>query len=98
MRGVVAALLLRDAQALARTDPAMAYGAAYHGFDFKVTRYGDATVLRVLDLMRERDGFPEAFKDAVGISVESFGTDFRRYLGWRGFVPPPPVADESPSN
>jgi hypothetical protein len=81
--------LLKDAQSLAKTDPAMAYGAAYHGFDFLVTRYGDATVLRVLDLMRERDGFPEAFKDAVGISVESFGTDFRRYLGWRGFVPAP---------
>lgn len=82
--------LLRDAQTLARTDPAIAYGAAYHAFDFLVTRYGDATVLRVLDLMRERDGFPAAFKDAVGIRVESFGTDFRRYLGWRGFVPAPP--------
>lgn len=81
--------LLKDAQSLARTDPAMAYGAAYHGFDFLVTRYGDETVLRILDLMRERDSFAEAFKDAVGISVESFGTDFRRYLGWRGFVPPP---------
>jgi hypothetical protein len=79
--------LLKDAQSLARTDPAMAYGAAYHGFDFLVTRYGDETVLRILDLMRERDSFSEAFKDAVGISVESFGTDFRRYLGWRGFVP-----------
>jgi hypothetical protein len=46
--------------------------------------------------MRERDSFPEAFKDAVGIGVESFGTDFRRYLGWRGFVPPPPPEpDES---
>jgi hypothetical protein len=81
--------LLKDAQGLSRTDPTMAYGAAYHGFDFLVSRYGDATVLKVLDLMRERDSFPEAFKDAVGISVESFGTDFRRYLGWRGFVPPP---------
>ena len=81
--------LLKDAQSLARTDPARAYGAAYHGFDFLVTRYGDETVLRILDLMRERDSFAEAFKDAVGISVESFGTDFRRYLGWRGFVPPP---------
>jgi hypothetical protein len=92
--------VLRDAQKLSRTDPAMAYGAAYHGFDFLVTRYGDETVLKVLELMRERDSFPQAFKDAVGISVESFGTDFRRYLGWRGFVPPPrpPVADESPSH
>jgi hypothetical protein len=87
--------LLRDAQKLARTDTAMAYGAAYHGFDFLVTRYGDETVLKVLDLMRERDSFPAAFKEAVGISVESFGTDFRRYLGWRGFVPPP-ISDELP--
>jgi hypothetical protein len=79
--------LLRDAPALSRTNPAIAYGAAYHAFEFLVTRYGDATVLRVLDLMRERDSFPEAFKDAGGVSVESFGTDFRRYLGWRGFVP-----------
>jgi len=90
--------LLKDAQALSRTDRAMAYGAAYHGFDFLVTRYGDATVLKVLDSMRERDSFPEAFKDAVGISTESFGTDFRRYLGWRGFVPPPPMADSLPAD
>ncbi len=85
--------LLRDAAVLSRTDPAIAYGAAYHAFDFLVRRYGDATVLRVLDRMRERDGFPDAFRDAVGVSVDSFSTDFRRYLSWRGFQPaaaPPP--------
>ncbi len=49
---------LRDARTLARTDPAVAYGAAYHGFDFLVRRYGDATVLRILDRMRALDGFP----------------------------------------
>ncbi|HVP61516.1 MAG TPA: hypothetical protein VMT11_13200 [Myxococcaceae bacterium] len=79
--------LLRDAAALARTDPSIAYGAAYHGFDFLVRRYGDATALRVLELMRVRDGFQDAFQDAVGVSVESFATDFRRYLSWRGFQP-----------
>ena len=79
--------LLRDAARLVRTDPAVAYGAAHHGFDFLVRRHGDATVLRVLERMRAQDGFPEAFRDVVGVSVESFGTDFRRYLGWRGFLP-----------
>jgi len=29
----------------------------------------------------------------VGVSVESFGTDFRRYLGWRGFMPARTFAD-----
>jgi len=77
--------LLRDAQKFARADPAIAYGAAYHGFDFLDRRYGDATVLRILDRMRVRGGFPEAFRDAVGLSVEPFATDFRRYLTWRGF-------------
>lgn len=79
--------LLADAGRLARTDPAVAYGAAYHGFDFLVRRYGDATVLRILDRMRALDGFPQGFQDAVGVSVTSFGTDFRRYLSWRGFQP-----------
>lgn len=79
--------LLRDAGKLVRTDPTVAYGAAYHGFDFLVRRYGDATVLRVLERMRVQDGFPDAFRDAVGVSVESFGTDFLRYLSWKGFRP-----------
>jgi len=39
------------------------------------------------------DGFPQAFRAALGISVESFETDFRRYLGWRGFMPAPPPLD-----
>jgi hypothetical protein len=85
--------LLRDAPTLARSEPSVAYGAAYHAFDFLIRRYGDATVLRVLELMRIRGGFPDAFRDAAGVTVESFGTDFRRYLGWRGFVPAGPRAD-----
>jgi len=80
---------LQDAPKLARTDPAIAYGAAYHAFAFLERRYGDATVLHILDLMRVRDGFPDAFREALGISVESFATDFRRYLSWRGFQPAP---------
>jgi hypothetical protein len=76
--------LLRDGPTLARTDPAIAYGAAFHAFDFLERRYGDATVLRFLEMMRVRDGFPDAFREALGISVESFATDFRRYLSWRG--------------
>jgi len=79
--------LLRDAGTLARTDPTVAYGAAYHGFDFLVRRYGDGTVLRVLDRMRVREGFRPGFEDAVGMSVASFSTDFRRWLEWRGFLP-----------
>jgi hypothetical protein len=85
--------LLRDAPTLVRTHPAIAYGAAYHAFDFLIRRYGDATVLRVLDQMRVQEGFPEAFRDTLGVSVESFTTDFRRYLGWRGFLPAGPRAD-----
>jgi hypothetical protein len=88
--------LLRDAARIVRTDPAIAYGAAYHAFDFLDRRYGDATVLRMLDGMRVREGFPEAFRDAVGVSVESFATDFQRWVGWRGFVPPPAHPGVSP--
>ena len=82
--------LLRDAGKVVRTDRAVAYGAAYHAFDFLVRRYGAATVLKILGRMQVQGGFPEAFRDAVGVSVESFGTDFRRYLGWRGFLPAAP--------
>ena len=46
----------------------------------------------ILDGMRVREGFPDAFRDVVGVSVESFATDFRRYLGWRGFLPSPPLS------
>lgn len=79
--------LLRDGSKLARTDQSIAYGAAYHAFTFLERRYGDETVLRVLDRMRVLGGFPDAFHDVVGITVESFATDFRRYLGRRDFVP-----------
>lgn len=85
--------LLREAPQLARTNPAIAYGAAYHAFDFLVRRYGDVTVLRVLDGMRVREGFPDAFRDALGVNIDSFATDFRRYLGWRGFLPAGPPTD-----
>ena len=44
--------LLRDGAQLARTEPGIAYGAAYHAFDFLDRRYGDATVLQILDGMR----------------------------------------------
>src|SRR5262249_22725065 len=86
---------LRDAPTLSRTEPLIAYGAAFHAFDFLDHRYGDATVLRILDSMRVRDGFPDAFREALGISVESFATDFRRYLGWRGFVQLPDIGARS---
>jgi len=79
--------LLRDAPKLARTHPEIAYGAAYHAFDFLDRRYGDATVLQILDKMRVREGFPDAFKEAVGISVGSLETDFHRYLSSRSYLP-----------
>ena len=81
--------LLRDASKLVRTNQSIAYGAAYNAFDFLARRYGEETVLRILDRMRG-EGFPEAFRDVLGITVESFSTDFRRYLSWRGFLPPGP--------
>jgi hypothetical protein len=77
--------LLKDAPKLVRTHPEIAYGAAFHAFQFLEGRYGDATVLRILDRMRVREGFPDSFKEILGISVQSFATDFRRYLQWRGF-------------
>jgi hypothetical protein len=89
--------VLRDGAKLSRTNPGIAYGAGYHAFDFLIRRYGDATVMRVLDLMRVHEGFPAAFREALGISVESFTTDFRRYLGWRGFMPALTAGDAEPA-
>ena len=89
--------LLQDGSKLARTDQSIAYGAAYHAFDFLQRRYGDETVLRILDRMRVRRSFPDAFRDVLGIGVESFTSEFRRHLSWRGFVPSDPTQGIGPS-
>ena len=88
--------LLRDTDTLLRTEGAIAYGGALHGFNFLVRRYGDAAVLRVLARMHTGQRFSEAFQTALGVTPEAFANDFDRYLRWRGFVPAPRVAVTAP--
>lgn len=91
------AKLLPDAATLVRTDGAIAYGGALHGFNFLVRRYGDAAVLRVLERMRTGQRFPDAFQTALGVTPEAFANDFDHYLRWRGFVPAPRLATTAPA-
>ena len=81
--------LLRDAAALVRTDGAIAYGGALHGFNFLLRRCGDAPPLRVLAHMRTGQRFPDAFQAALGVRPEALASDFDRFLRWRGFAPAP---------
>ena len=72
--------LLRDTAAIARTDPAIAYGAAYHAFQFVLRTHGDASVLAVLDRMASRSSFPEAFQSTLHLTVASFSNAFQLSL------------------
>jgi hypothetical protein len=69
------------------------YGAAHHAFGFLLKRYGESTVLSLLEQMSQGRVFADAFREAVGLTPETFAADFRRYVVWRGFregrlVPP----------
>ena len=76
---------VRNGERLAETEFFLAYGAAYHAFDFLIARYGRDRVRGVLERIKAGKGFAEAFRTSVGLSVDAFIEDFERYVQWRGF-------------
>jgi hypothetical protein len=68
-----------------RSEDDIVYGAAHHAFAFLVRRYGEEGVRRVLQVMAAGNTFPRAFEDAIGLSANSFASEFRRYVRFRGF-------------
>ncbi|RKH53227.1 hypothetical protein D7X55_07545 [Corallococcus sp. AB049A] len=87
---------LARAESLYETQNATVYGAAHHAFTFLVERYGEARVRGVLAAMRRGQDFTGGFGEAIGLPVDAFLRDFRRYVFLRGFkggrlTPPRPV-------
>lgn len=86
---------LARAEALYETQNATVYGAAHHAFTFLMERYGEARVRGILAAMRRGQDFPGGFLEAIGLPVDAFLRDFRRYVFLRGFkggrVTPPPA-------
>ncbi|WP_375745929.1 hypothetical protein NR800_15070 [Corallococcus interemptor] len=86
---------LARAESLYETENATVYGAAHHAFTFLMERYGERRVRRVLAAMRGGQDFTGGFLEAIGLPVDAFLRDFRRYVYLRGFkggrlAPPPP--------
>ncbi|WP_426750976.1 hypothetical protein [Myxococcus sp. Y35] len=76
---------LSKADALYQSQSGIVYGAAHHAFTFLVRRYGEDTVRALLHAMSRGPDFDTAFREAVGLSHESFLQDFQRYVRLRGF-------------
>ncbi|RKG88821.1 hypothetical protein D7W82_08980 [Corallococcus sp. CA049B] len=92
---------LARAESLYETENATVYGAAHHAFTFLMERYGEKRVRGVLAAMRGGHDFTGGFQKAIGLPVDAFLRDFRRYVYLRGFkggrltlpkaLPPPEV-------
>ncbi|TSC31840.1 hypothetical protein [Corallococcus sp. Z5C101001] len=76
---------LARAEALYETQNATVYGAAYHAFTFLMERYGEARVRGILTAMRLGQDFTGGFQTSIGLPVDAFLRDFRRYVYLRGF-------------
>ncbi|RKH73611.1 hypothetical protein [Corallococcus aberystwythensis] len=76
---------LARAESLYETENATVYGAAHHAFTFLMERYGETRVRGVLTAMRRGQDFTGGFQEAIGLPVDAFLRDFRRYVFLRGF-------------
>ncbi len=70
---------------LHRSEDDLVYTTAHLAFQFLLVRYGEHRVHGLLATMSEGHLFPAAFEAAMGIPVEAFEADFRRYIMWRGW-------------
>jgi hypothetical protein len=72
--------LVAEDETFYRTQSDAVYAAAHHAFDLLVKHYGEERVRKLLQKMREGARFPEAFEQAMGLSVVAFQKDFERPL------------------
>ncbi len=71
---------LRAPEALYRSSSDVVYGAAEGAFRLLLDRYGEERVRRLLVYMGQGTDFGEAFRRAMGASVESFEGEYRAYV------------------
>src|SRR6266496_2406039 len=76
---------LSDPDPLYQSEADLVYGTAHLAFQFLASRYGEERVQKVLASMSVGHLFPDAFGSAIGIPVEEFEADFRRYIAWHGW-------------
>jgi len=67
---------------LVRSQSSLVYATANRAFRFLLGRHGEERVRRLIATMGEGLRFPEAFQEALGISVREFEEDFRRHEPW----------------
>jgi hypothetical protein len=73
---------LTGAGLLYQHDSDLIYGAADTAFRFLIERYGDDAVRLLMARMREGHRFGQAFQQAIGIPLQDFESEFRRYVAW----------------
>jgi hypothetical protein len=76
---------LAQPEPLYRWESELVYGTAHQAFRFLLDRYGEERVRRLVARMGEGSSFQDAFQHAVGISLQDFEGDFRRYVVWQGW-------------
>jgi hypothetical protein len=75
---------ISEPEPLYRAHADLVYGAAHSAFEFLLERYGEERIRRLLGEMAGGSRFAAAFQGAMGISVEAFEREFKRYVLWRG--------------
>lgn len=76
---------IAEAESLYQGEADFVYGAAHRAFEFLVQRYGDETVLGVLERMRTGASFAASFASVVGLPERSFGREYVRFVKWEGW-------------
>lgn len=74
-----------DPEPLYQQDSDVVYAAAHWAFQFLLDRYGEERIREVLQRMHDGRLFGAAFRDAMGIPVDGFEAEFRRYIVWGGW-------------
>jgi hypothetical protein len=69
---------------LYRSQSDLVYGAAQSAFQFLIDRYGEERIRALLADMARGADFDSAFCQAVGIPVDAFEREFKRYVLWDG--------------
>lgn len=89
-----------DADSLYQGEAEIVYGSAHRAFEFLAQRYGDRTVVRLLERMKAGASFGNAFTRELGVTPTAFEQEYLRYVrweGWRGRRPRPQVVRPKPT-
>ncbi len=76
---------LTEPEPLYQSESELVYGTAHRAFRFLLDRYGEERIRLLIAGMGEGKGFREAFHQAMGIPLQAFEGDFKRYVVWQGW-------------